>query len=57
MRIVFHDRNGSKIEVRGTVRWTTAQLPAEENAKPGFGVFVPRGNDAFDDFFEQILTG
>lgn len=57
VRIVFHDRHGSKIEVRGTVRWTTAQLPPDEQAKPGFGVFIPRGNDAFDDFFEQILTG
>jgi hypothetical protein len=57
VRVVFHDRQGSKIEVRGTVRWTTAQLPAEEKAKPGFGVYIPRGNDAFDEFFEQILTG
>ncbi len=57
VRIVFHDRNGSKIEVRGTVRWTTAQLPAGEVAKPGFGVYIPRGNESFDDFFEQILMG
>ena len=57
VRVVFHDRHGSKIEVRGTVRWTTAQLPAAEKAKPGFGVYIPRGNDAFDEFFEQILTG
>jgi hypothetical protein len=57
VRVVFHDRHGSKIEVRGTVRWTTAQLPPEEKAKPGFGVYIPRGNEAFDEFFEQILTG
>ena len=57
VRVVFHDRHGSKIEVRGTVRWTTAQLPPDEKAKPGFGVYIPRGNDAFDEFFEQILTG
>jgi hypothetical protein len=57
VRIVFHDRHGSKIEVRGTVRWTTAQLSPEENAKPGFGVYIPAGNDEFHEFFEQILTG
>jgi Tfp pilus assembly protein PilZ len=57
VRIVFHDRHGSKIEVRGTVRWTTDQLPPEEKATPGFGVYIPRGNDEFQEFFEQILTG
>jgi len=57
VRIVFHDRHGSKIEVRGTVCWTTDQLPPEEKAKPGFGVYIPRGNDEFEEFFEQILTG
>src|SRR5262245_3941883 len=55
VRVIFHDRNGSKIEVRGTVRWTTAQLPKDEKAKPGFGVHIPRGNEDFDDFFGQIL--
>jgi hypothetical protein len=57
VRIVFHDRHGSKVEVRGTVRWTTEQLPPEEKAKPGFGVYIERGNDEFDEFFENILTG
>jgi hypothetical protein len=23
VRVIFHDRTGTKIEVRGTVRWTT----------------------------------
>jgi PilZ domain-containing protein len=57
VRVLFHDRNGSKIEVRGLVRWTTDQLPAGEKAKPGFGVFIARGNAVFDEFFEQILLG
>ena len=57
IRIVFPDRNGTKIEVHGTVRWTTAQLPPSEKAKPGFGVYIPRGNETFDEFFEQILLG
>jgi hypothetical protein len=57
VRIVFHDRHGSKIEVRGTVRWNTTQLPSEEKAKPGFGIFIERGNEEFDEFFEHILTG
>jgi hypothetical protein len=57
VRVIFHDRNGSKIQVLGTVRWTTDQLPASEKAKPGFGVYIPRGNGEFDEFFEQILLG
>ena len=57
VRVLFHDRNGSKIEARGIVRWTTDQLSAAEKAKPGFGVHIPRGNEEFDEFFEQILLG
>ena len=57
VRVIFHDRTGSKIEVRGTVRWTTKQLPREEQAKPGFGLHIPRGNEDFDEFFGQILLG
>jgi DNA-directed RNA polymerase specialized sigma24 family protein len=33
VRVIFHDRTGSKIEVHGTVRWTTAQLDKAEKAK------------------------
>ena len=57
VRVLFHDRNGSKIEVRGVVRWTTDQLPPASKAKPGFGIYIARGNDVFDEFFEQILLG
>jgi hypothetical protein len=57
VRVLFHDRNGEKIEVRGLVRWTTKQLPAGTKAKSGFGVFVPPDNQEFRDFFEQILLG
>jgi hypothetical protein len=57
VRVLFHDRKGSKIEVRGLVRWTTDQLPLGSKAKPGFGVFIARGNEVFEEFFEQILLG
>ena len=57
VRVLFPDRNGTKIEVRGLVRWTTNQLPPGEKAKPGFGVYIPRGNEEFDEFFAQILLG
>lgn len=57
VRVIFPARNGSKIEVHGSVRWTTDQLPAAAKAKPGFGVFIPRGNEEFDEFFAQILLG
>ena len=55
VRVLFHDRNGSKIEIRGTVRWTTDQLPAGNKTKSGFSVYIPRDNEDFSEFLEQIL--
>jgi len=57
VRVLFHDRKGSKLEVHGTVRWTTQLLPPEENAKPGFGVLIEPVSEEFSEFFENILTG
>jgi len=55
VRVFLRDRAGAEIEVRGTVRWTTQQLPAAEKARPGFGVSVAPDDQAFIEFFEQIL--
>jgi hypothetical protein len=55
IRILFHDRRGDKIEVHGCVRWTTAQL-GTPGARPGFGVHLPRTDEAFRAFYEEILT-
>jgi hypothetical protein len=56
VRVVFHDRNGCKVEVRGEVRWTTEQL-RERTPKPGFGVHIDTPSPEFLDFYEQILLG
>ena len=55
IRILFHDRRGDKIELFGSVRWTTAQL-AEKRARPGFGVQLSSQDDAFRSFYEEMLT-
>jgi hypothetical protein len=55
IRILFHDRSGNKIELHGTVRWTTAQLQ-EPDARPGFGIQFSKVDTAFRDFYEEILT-
>ena len=56
IRLIFHDRHGSKLEVRGIVRWTTTQLPDANMAKPGFGVQLLERPEGYMDFYEQILT-
>ncbi len=56
IQLLFHDRQGTKVEVNGVVRWTTAQLPALSSAQPGFGVFIEDPSEAFLAFYEQILT-
>jgi hypothetical protein len=56
IRLIFHDRHGSKLEVRGLVRWTTTQLPDGNQAKPGFGVQLTGRPEGYMDFYEQILT-
>ena len=55
IRILFHDRRGDKIELYGSVCWTTAQL-ADPLARPGFGVQITDGGTAFRAFYEEILT-
>ena len=55
IRILFHDRSGNKIELHGTVRWTTAQLQ-EADARPGFGIQFSNVDSAFRDFYEELLT-
>ena len=56
VRVVFHDRNGSKVEIRGEVRWTTDQLSRAAD-KAGFGMVIDVPSAEFLEFFEQILLG
>ncbi len=58
VHILFMDRAQRKIEVSGTVRWTTDQLPDVTPDTPkGFGVLLDEPSPAFLDFFETILLG
>ena len=54
--VVLFVPDGSKIEVFGTVRWTTAQLAVSEDVRPGFGMHIDQRNDAYLQFYEQLLT-
>ena len=55
VRVTFRDRDGSTVEVNGTVHWTTKQLPASSKAQPGFGIQIPADSQEFTEFFERIL--
>ena len=59
VRVLFHNRDGSKVEVNGRVAWTTEQLPEEEagpEVRPGFGMHFVGERDEYLTFFEQIMT-
>ena len=48
--------SGDKIDLNGTVRWTTAQVPEpQEDMKSGFGVRIEVTGGAYRDLFEALL--
>ena len=55
--VIFFVPDGTKVEVSGTVRWTTAQLANSEDVKPGFGMHIDQQNDVYLEFYERLLTG
>jgi len=56
VRVVIQTMDGSKIEVNGTVRWTTAQLPNNgEDVTAGFGMLIDGPSEAYREFFEDLL--
>ncbi len=55
IRVIFETRDGPKVEVAGTVRWTTAQLPPSSDTSPGFGMKIDDVPKEFREFFEQML--
>ncbi len=55
IRVIFEPKDGPKVEVSGTVRWTTGQLPPSADSPPGFGMQIENVTDEFLEFFEQIL--
>jgi hypothetical protein len=55
VRVIFEPPNGPKVEVEGTVRWTTSQLPPSSDSPPGFGMKIDSVPEEFLEFFEQTL--
>lgn len=53
--VSFENETGEKIEVSGSVRWTTAQLQCSQDVPPGFGVHIDNPTSEFDEFFEHLL--
>ncbi len=57
VRMLFHNRDGSKIEVHGKVAWNTSQLDAAERdqTRPGFGMIFDTTDNAYREFLEQLM--
>ncbi len=57
VRVLFHNRDGSKIEVQGKVAWNTSQLDAADRGetRPGFGMIFDTTDNAYREFLEQLM--
>ncbi len=55
IRVTFETREGEKIQIKGSVCWTTAQIGAAGGGPHGFGVYLERRGPAFSAFFESLL--
>jgi hypothetical protein len=53
--LTIETADGEKLDLNGTVRWTTAQLPNASEASPGFGVRVEGRSPAYRELFEALL--
>ena len=53
--LTIETTDGEKIDLNGTVRWTTAQLPDASDSPPGFGVRFEGHSPAFRELFEALL--
>ena len=53
--LTIETTDGEKLDLNGTVRWTTAQLPNETQAPSGFGVRVEGHSAAYRELFEALL--
>ena len=54
VRILIQPPDGRRIEVSGTVRWTTDQYPIP-SGKSGFGMYIDVRSDAFMELFRELL--
>ena len=46
--------DGTKVEVQGTVCWTTDQVP-DRSPQKGFGLKIDAPTDRYRDLFQRIL--
>lgn len=53
--ITIESSAGDKIELEGTVRWTTAQLSQPRSVPAGFGVRLDEMNPSYRELFEALL--
>jgi hypothetical protein len=53
--VIFFIPDGNKIEVSGTVVWTTAELGPAYGAKPGFGIQIDEPSQDYLGFYEELL--
>ncbi len=53
--VIFFIPDGNKVEVSGTVRWTTAKLDPAQRARPGFGMRIDQHSLAYLGFYEELL--
>jgi hypothetical protein len=53
--LTIETSTGDKIDLNGTVRWTTAQLPDARDAASGFGVRVEGRSPGYRELFEALL--
>ena len=54
IRILINPEDGRKIEIEGTVRWTTDQLQ-DRVATPGFGMLIHPVSADYLEFFQDLL--
>lgn len=54
--VIFSNRSGSKIEVGGTVGWTTAQVGLENCPNSGFGMHLEFLTYKYLAFYKGLLT-
>ncbi len=55
VHVSFEPEGSPKIDLTGTVRWTTAQLPNAAEVPPGFGLKLDSVPVSYSDFFEQSV--
>ncbi|MEE9280569.1 MAG: PilZ domain-containing protein [Myxococcota bacterium] len=54
VRLLFHTREGTKVEVTGIVVWNTGEF-GQPGVRPGFGVRFHDRSAEYREFYEQIL--